>query len=100
MTNATITARLLYLFARGYWLVTGLISAAAVFIYYSKGSGALSMLIYFKLITSAVLMVSNFRRKFPEDVFYLNFGVSLRLLVACAVAVDLMGWIITMIVIK
>ena len=94
------TLYLLYLFARSYWLVAGLLSAAAVFIYFREGAGALSLLIYFKFITSAILMVSNYRRKFPGDVFYLNFGVSLRWLVVTAVATDLAAWTVTMIVVR
>ncbi|WP_238751398.1 hypothetical protein [Neolewinella maritima] len=78
--------------------MTGMVTAVSLAIYWQRGPRALQFLIYFKLITSAILMIANYRRQFPSDVFYLNFGVSLRLLTAITVSTDLLLWIAGLIV--
>ena len=85
---------LVWLFARSYWLVTTILTAACLTILWSKGPAALQVLIYFKLVTSAILTVSNYRRRFPNDVFWLNFGWSPSRLAAIATGADLACWVV------
>lgn len=75
-------------------------TATAIYLYWLRGPATLQSLIYFKLITSTIVMIANYRRKFPDDVFYLNFGVSLSLLVTLACAADLLIWSVGTILIR
>lgn len=90
--------RLLWEYAKDFLLYSMLITLLSYFIYFITGIGALTALIWFKLITSVAGIFMHQNRKSLELAFYMNHGIGKKQLMATTVGVDLLVWLVGIIV--
>jgi hypothetical protein len=86
--------QLLLLYARDFLVFSTLISLLTYYLYYRIGNGALTTLIWFKLITSIIGIVVHQGRKSKELFFYLNNGLGKKALMLAAAGGDFILWMI------
>ncbi len=90
--------RLRWEYAKDFLFYSMLITLLSYFIYSMTGIGALTALIWFKLITSAGGIFMHQNRKAQELAFYMNHGIGKKDLMVTAVIGDLLLWIVGIVV--
>jgi hypothetical protein len=92
--------RLILFYARGYLFFTGIITGAACYLLLRNGTGALSALIWFKMMTSALGAWGQKERSKGGMPFYRNQGLELPALLGLPALLDggafVLGLILTL----
>lgn len=91
--------KLLLVYARDYLFYATLITGLSYYVFFHTGIGALTILIWFKLLTSLLGVFVHQNRKSKELAFYLNNGLGKKQLMIITLALDLLFWIAGMITI-
>ncbi|MEO1627323.1 MAG: hypothetical protein AAFV25_19385 [Bacteroidota bacterium] len=83
-----------FLYAKGFLAISSVLSLLSFWLFYRIGLGALSELIWFKLISNSLLLFVHQRWRAKEIFFYLNVGVGRVGLLTVSFLADFVLWII------
>jgi len=86
--------QLLLLYARDFLVFSTLISLLTYYLYYRIGNGALTTLIWFKLLMSIIGIVVHQERKSKVLFFFMNNGLGKKTLMLSAAGGDFILWMI------
>ena len=86
--------QLLFIYAREYLVYAGLISLLSYFIYFNTGNSALQIIIWFKLLATALGLYAHQKRKAREVFFFMNNGIGKRTLISQTAALDVGIWLL------
>ncbi|MEL6835106.1 MAG: hypothetical protein AAFP77_19060 [Bacteroidota bacterium] len=84
--------RLLSIYGKDFLFYAALITLLTYFIFFNTGIHALNIIIWFKIITSALGAFIHQKRKAKELYFYMNNGLGKRELMVAAAAIDALVW--------
>lgn len=85
--------RLIVHFYRGFWLLSSLITAACMVLFWEYGFGIFSMLLWFKLATMFLIFRFIKSYKAREFYYYHNLGVSKLVLWGVTLSFDLIVYL-------
>lgn len=91
--------RLLLIYTKDFIPYAGLITLLSYFVYFNAGNSALTVLIWFKTITSIIGVYFHQSRKSKELFFYLNNGLGKKELLLMSIAFDLGIWLVGIIIV-
>ena len=86
--------QLLLIYARDYLVYACLISLLSYYIYFNAGKSALQIIIWFKLLTTALGLYAHQKRKAREVFFFMNNGIGKRTLISQTAALDVGIWLL------
>ena len=89
--------RLLLIYSKDFLFYSILITILSYFIYYNTGNSGLTIIIWFKIITSIIGIFVHQDRKSNELFFYMNNGLGKKELMTTTVGLDLGIWTVGMI---
>ena len=84
--------RLLSIYAKDFLFYAAVITLLTYYIYFITGIHALNIILWFKIITTALGVIIHQKRKAKELYFYMNNGLGKRELMSVAAAIDLLVW--------
>lgn len=87
---------LLILYAKDYWFYATIITVIVLYFTNKYGTGPLTVLIWFKLIATAIGIAVHQDRKTKEIHFYMNNGIGKPALITYTLLADMGFWILSM----
>ena len=89
------TLRLLWTFYNSFIISTLVLTGSCIYMFYVLGNDALTLITWFKIGTSAIIIyyINNYKNK--EFYYYQNLGLSKKLLWGSTMTIDFLLYIIT-----
>lgn len=83
-----------FVYSIDFLVFSGLITTLTFLLLIQLGTSTITILIWFKIITTIIGIIVHNKRKSKEYFFYMNIGLGKRELITYAITMDIVIWII------